>query len=147
MLPRRLRDRTRPRRLRDFRGKKPGQKPGQHSLCAVSMSISTGCSSVSLLDERLRMSHAVYTHAVLQGHASRVESVAYFPRGDLIVSGAKDGIVLLWDAKTGELIAELKCHSDRVTSIQVLPDEEHVITCSDDGTIRSLNIVDVIRVL
>lgn len=85
-------------------------------------------------------------YSVLTGHVSFVESVAYFPRGGIIASGARDGIVLLWDAKTGEQIAELNCHFDRVTSIQVLPDNEHIITCSDDGTIRALNVVDVVRV-
>ena len=38
------------------------------------------------------------------GHLHNVQSVAYSPQGDFIVSGGRDNVVCIWDAATGEVV-------------------------------------------
>jgi len=38
----------------------------------------------------------------LEGHTSGVTAVAFLPDGNRIASGAWDGAIWLWDAKTGK---------------------------------------------
>ena len=39
------------------------------------------------------------------GHLHNVQSVAYSPNGDFIVSGGRDNVVRIWNAETGEVVA------------------------------------------
>src|SRR5262249_820031 len=47
------------------------------------------------------------TKAILQGHTSFVNSVAFSPDGLTLASGSKDATVRLWDVKTGQTKATL----------------------------------------
>ncbi|MCL2932099.1 MAG: trypsin-like peptidase domain-containing protein [Trichodesmium sp. MAG_R03] len=69
-----------------------------------------------------------------------------------IVIGSSNGMISVWDIKNGEIIAIWKAHPDSVNSVAVTPDEQFVISGSDDKTIKiwklpkNKNITDIILV-
>jgi WD40 repeat protein len=46
---------------------------------------------------------------VLTGHTARVLAVALSPDGTLLATSGSDGLVILWDAATGETFRIWKC--------------------------------------
>ena len=90
-------------------------------------------------------------------------SVAYSPDGKHIVSGSQDNTVKVWDSQTGKEVSALLCHrpivcccveradlrvlvheqectltghSNWVTSVAYSPDGKHVLSGSDDKTVK-----------
>ncbi|MCL2923671.1 MAG: trypsin-like peptidase domain-containing protein [Trichodesmium sp. MAG_R04] len=69
-----------------------------------------------------------------------------------IVIGSSNGMISVWDIKNAEIIAIWKAHPDSVNSVAVTPDEQFVISGSDDKTIKiwklpkNKNITDIILV-
>src|SRR5271155_2579573 len=53
----------------------------------------------------------------LEGHSSRVRSVAFSPDGRLVASGSYDSTVRLWDAGTGAPLQTLEGHSSTVRPV------------------------------
>ncbi|KAJ6457822.1 WD40 repeat-like protein [Mycena vitilis] len=77
------------------------------------------------------------TVAVLEGHTSRVLSVAFSPDGKHVVSGSDDRSVRIWDAESGEQLGgPLEGHTSRVLSVAFSPDGKHVVSGSDDRSVR-----------
>ncbi|KAG1906452.1 WD40-repeat-containing domain protein [Suillus fuscotomentosus] len=56
--------------------------------------------------------------------------------GRRIVSGARDGRIIIWDANTKEIIRCLSDHTDDVNCIQFSPDEQRFASASSDGTLK-----------
>jgi WD40 repeat protein len=52
------------------------------------------------------------------------------------VSGSKDYPAKLWNTQTGELLATLQEHSDRILSVCFHPSGERLATSSADETIK-----------
>ncbi len=61
---------------------------------------------------------------------------SFSPDGSRIVTGSRDGTAKVWDARTGELLLELKGHSGDVTSASFSPDASLIATGSVDGTAK-----------
>ena len=78
---------------------------------------------------------------VLQGHFDRVNSVAFSPDGNHVVSGSTDNTVHIWNVATGKSEAELKGHSGSVNSVTFSPDGSHIVSGSDDNTMCIWNVV------
>ncbi|MGB3507955.1 MAG: trypsin-like peptidase domain-containing protein [Microcoleaceae cyanobacterium] len=53
-----------------------------------------------------------------------------------IVAGSTNGIVSLWNIGDGEVIASWQAHAESVNSVAVTPDEQLVVSGSDDKTIK-----------
>lgn len=83
--------------------------------------------------------------ATLKGHTDRLEFVTYSPKGKYVFTSTgktwpyeQAGPVeaRVWNAQTGEQVAELDGHTDTITRAEFSRDETRVITASDDHTVR-----------
>ena len=68
----------------------------------------------------------------LRGHGHGVTAVAV--NGRDIVSGDSSGMIIIWNATTGEPVNQLQIHSKAVTCIQF--DSTKIISASNDGTVK-----------
>ena len=75
------------------------------------------------------------------GHSDPVESVAFSPNGQHIVSCSEDRTIRVWDAMMGEPAADpFTGHTDLVRSVAFSPDDQYVVSGSKDLTIRVSNV-------
>jgi WD40 repeat protein len=73
----------------------------------------------------------------LVGHAARVLSLAFCPRGERLVSGGQDGSLRVWNARTGAELRRLDVSSGcAVTAVCFTADGESVISGSTDSYVR-----------
>jgi WD40 repeat protein len=71
-----------------------------------------------------------------------VNSVAFSPDGQHIVSGSFDGSIRVWDAITGDIAAgPFTRQTGLVMSVAFSPDGQHIVSGSYDGTIRVWNVM------
>jgi serine/threonine protein kinase len=68
----------------------------------------------------------------------KILSVAMSPDGKIIASSS-DRLIKLWNLTTGEEVAELTGHSQRVNTIVLNPDGQTLVSGSDDNTIKVWN--------
>ncbi len=74
--------------------------------------------------------------AFFREHKSSVNAVAFSPDGSRVVSGSSDGILILWDAKSGKPIGEpMRGHTSGVTSVAFSPDGSKIVSGSSDSTL------------
>jgi WD40 repeat protein/serine/threonine protein kinase len=69
-------------------------------------------------------------------HAQAVLSVAVSPDGERIASGSQDGIIKIWDAKTGQELRRIPAHKNHVRSIAFSPDGLSLASGSWDETVK-----------
>ncbi|KAJ6785991.1 hypothetical protein PWT90_08897 [Aphanocladium album] len=65
-----------------------------------------------------------------------LQSISFSDNSQLVVCGADDGIVRIWDVNSGIIIRSLEGHNDEVRSAIFLPDATRVASASFDDTIR-----------
>ena len=74
---------------------------------------------------------------VLEGHKHSVTSVAFSPKGKLLVSGSDDHTIRVWNAATGDAVAgPFMGHTGGVKSVCFSPDGRRIASGSVDQTIR-----------
>ena len=73
---------------------------------------------------------------VLRGHESAVNSVAFSPAGQRIVSGSDDKTVRVWEAGSGAEMHCLRGHAQDVASVAFSPDGQRIVSGSVDKTVR-----------
>jgi WD40 repeat protein len=82
----------------------------------------------------------------LQGHTGSVNSIAFSPDGNKIVSGSFDHSVRVWDVKTGKQLRELQGHTGSVTSVAFSPDGNKIVSGSEDQSVQVWDAeMDVLR--
>jgi WD40 repeat protein len=75
-------------------------------------------------------------------HESMVLKVAFSPTGECFASSSLDGIVKIWDARTGQLVHTLKAHNDRVFGLVFSPDGKRLASVGAEND-RQIHIWDV----
>jgi len=76
----------------------------------------------------------------LLGHMGGINSAAYSPQGDQIVSGGMDKEVRLWDVETGECRQTMSGHTGAVTKVLFSPKGDYIASASNDRTMRVWNV-------
>lgn len=85
-------------------------------------------------------------HHHLEKEPSAIVNVlSYSADGDFIASGHSDGQIKVWDSRSGNLVAGFHGHTDKVKSVEWTPDDNKVVSSSDDGSVRIWNVVDALR--
>jgi WD40 repeat protein len=62
-------------------------------------------------------------------------AIAFSPGGDLVASGSASGAIQVWDATNLSIIATIRGHHGRVTSITFSSDGSQIVSGSLDGTV------------
>jgi WD40 repeat protein len=62
------------------------------------------------------------------GHTSIVGTVVYSPDGKYILTSSKDNTAKIWDAVNGELLHDLKGHSDWVNNATFSNDVKSIVS-------------------
>ncbi len=82
---------------------------------------------------------------VLNGQPTDQLGVAFTPDGATFVSTSRGGAIVLWSAVSGEPLGpRFTSHTDAVWRVALLPDGT-VVTASEDGTIRTIDALDLKR--
>ncbi len=75
----------------------------------------------------------------LEGHTDSVDSAAFSPDGQRIVTASYDQTARVWNAATGQQLAKLEGHTGSVDSAAFSPDGQRIVTASGDQTARVWN--------
>ena len=75
------------------------------------------------------------------GAAQPLTALAVTPDSHLVLGGAADGTVTVWDFAGGEVLATVDCHARRVTAIAVAADGAGVVSTAADGSLRHWDAV------
>lgn len=76
----------------------------------------------------------------LTGHSGRVLFASFSARGDTVATSATDGVVRLWDARTGECTSVvLKSSTPGAHSVSLSPDSRFVLTWRQHHYVTSRN--------
>jgi WD40 repeat protein len=71
-----------------------------------------------------------------EGHSDDVTCISFSPDGRKVASGSRDHMVKVWDASSGELLADCGGHRKEVTSVSFSPDGGKVASGSYDRTVK-----------
>src|SRR5262249_18040270 len=72
--------------------------------------------------------------ALLKGHTSVVEGLAFSPDGERLISGSGSGDLsaIIWDVEHHRLLHRLQGHTGDISAVAFTPDGERVVTGSND---------------
>lgn len=91
---------------------------------------------------RLAAEAAMALATELTGHAAPVLSLASVPGAeDRLLSGAKDGVIRLWNLKDGKVVREIK-HDEPVTALAVRPDGKRAVAAGPAKAASLWNLED-----
>lgn len=77
-----------------------------------------------------------------EGLYNAMDGVAFSPDGKWIAGSSKDRTARIWHARTGEMVATLRGHSQPVTSVAFSREGTRLYSASRDGTIRAWGVAD-----
>jgi len=84
----------------------------------------------------LRLTKAPHPRHRLAGHAKEAWAVAFARGGDVVASGADDGMIKLWDVVAGAELAAVPAHDQTVTGLAFSPNKDELASVSLDGSAK-----------
>ena len=72
----------------------------------------------------------------LSGHRGDVYYVEFSPRGDLLASTGKDGLVRIWNTASWQLVRSIKASGTEVNVSAFSPDGKTLATVDDEGKLK-----------
>ncbi len=82
-------------------------------------------------------------HLLRKLDGAELGDVSLSADGRLVAAGALDGRARVWDAATGELLAVLAGHNERISAVELAPDATWLVTGSWDHTIRFWDLTEL----
>ncbi|KAF2800430.1 WD40 repeat-like protein [Melanomma pulvis-pyrius CBS 109.77] len=76
-----------------------------------------------------------------QGHFDSMNTIAYSPEGQRIITAADDGKIKVWDVNSGFCIVTFTEHSSGVTACEFAKRGNVLFTASLDGSIRAWDLI------
>ncbi|MGH3022622.1 MAG: NACHT and WD repeat domain-containing protein [Gaiellaceae bacterium] len=70
------------------------------------------------------------------GHVGRLASVAFSSDGNRLVTGGADRTTRVWDVDTRRVVGIMRLHAGLVNTAVYGPDDDLILSASDDGTAR-----------
>ena len=92
--------------------------------------------------DRCRCAETARSVQAYEGTAPWIRSVDVSPNGTIVATGANNGIVKLWSAADGQLIAELKGHEANVYSVLFHPSGQFLLSGDLAGKLHQWNVAD-----
>ncbi|MEN9221126.1 MAG: WD40 repeat domain-containing serine/threonine-protein kinase, partial [Thermostichus sp. BF3_bins_97] len=83
----------------------------------------------------VRWAKALQLQATLEGPAA-ITALAMNPDGTLLASGGDDGLVKLWDPRTGDRLETLVGHEGSIETLAISPDGTFLVSAGADRTVR-----------
>ena len=96
----------------------------------------------------LRLRHTSLTHVggaltgILKGHTGAVEALAVSADGSILLSGAADWTLRVWDIGTGRAVKTLTGHGGPILCVALTPAGRQAVSGSEDRTVRVCNLED-----
>lgn len=102
-----------------------------------------GRSFLSLRNDQFNITYFKETDIGEQIHFldGNITAITISPDCQRIISGSKDAIIKIWDAKTGSEITHLKGHTELITSLAVSSDGGRIVSTALDKTIRTWDAI------
>ncbi|SCV02763.1 LAME_0H05028g1_1 [Lachancea meyersii CBS 8951] len=85
---------------------------------------------LGIFDDRQRLVLAV------QGHYADVNTVRFFPSGQVVLSGSADMQLKIWSATDGHCARTLRGHRGPVTATAIVDRGRNIMSSSSDGTVK-----------
>ena len=92
------------------------------------------CRGLTLPAELTEAQQHVLAQVLFRGHAGAVNSVAWSPNGQQVLSGSSDQTVRVWEVKSGRCLRILACHTGIVRSVAWSPEGQQALSGSEDTT-------------
>jgi WD40 repeat protein len=112
-----------------------------HLHCVKSLAFSstgdwivTGCYSKRV--QLWRLENRTWVRPFSSEDVGYVESVAFSPKGGLVVCGSRDNKVRLLNASSGHCLRVMSGHGSHVTSVVFSPNGKQVASGSEDNSVR-----------
>ena len=68
-------------------------------------------------------------------HDEHIFSVIFSPDGMYVITGGRDGMIGMWNLRTGHLIETVKGHNNWVLSLALMPDGKGLVSGGSDKTL------------
>jgi len=82
---------------------------------------------------------------VLEDNAQSYFQVRFSPNGRYIAAANDDGMLRIWNARTGRLVTRWRAHDNAVRGVVFTPDGRGLFSCSQDGQVIYWNITSRLK--